>query len=415
MNKPLSGGRIEGFTLVELLVVIAIIGLLAALLLPALEQGKARAIRIECADNLKQIGLAEHLFANDHNGKFSSQVSTNDGGATEYVAAGEAIQSSFYFSYKLFLPLSSSLGTPQTLYCAADLQRWASTNFNRFDNWNLSYAIGVEADPLNSSSILMADRNLPSSRQAPYAPNPTIGFIPSVTDGRWGADLHGYNKGNVLFADNHVEESRNTLLSSEESLNNYLFYPDVTGTPGSLPPGSSGGSGGGGSSGGSGGSSGGSTPGGSSGPSAGAIPSGPPAYSQYNFPLQPNNSPAQNMQPPPARTPTSMPAPNRPVYSLNNQPNHPLNNSEAHPIESDFSNNIDAAAPTLTNPVISILASTNNDAASEMSPESQKIARYLQHVFDWFFLILLLIVLFELWRRWRRKQQKARRAGGYRH
>jgi len=227
--------------------------------------------------------------------------------------------------------------------------------------------------------------------------------------------LHGYNKGNVLFADNHVEESRNTLLSSEESLNNYLFYPDVTGTPGSLPPGSSGGSGGGGSSGGSGGSSGGSTPGGSSGPSAGAIPSGPPAYSQYNFPLQPNNSPAQNMQPPSARTPTSMPAPNRPVYSLNNQPNHPLNNSEAHPIESDFSNNIDAAAPTLTNPVISILASTNNDAASEMSPESQKIARYLQHVFDWFFLILLLIVLFELWRRWRRKQQKARRAGGYRH
>ena len=109
----------------------------------------------------------------------------------------------------------------------------------------------------------------------------------------------------------------------------------------------------------------------------------------------------------------SMPAPNRPIYSLNNQPNHPLNNSVAHPIESDFSNDI-TAAQTLTNPVISLLASTNNEAASEMSPESQKIARYLQHTFDWFFLLLLLIILFELWRRWRRKQEKTRRAGGYR-
>jgi prepilin-type N-terminal cleavage/methylation domain-containing protein len=147
MTTPNPCHKQEAFTLVELLVVIAIIGLLAALLLPVLQQGKVRALRIVCENNLREIGLAHHLFANDHGGKFPTQVSTNDAGSMEYVSAGQQIPGNFYFSYKLFLPLANSLGTPQQLYCPADLERWASTNFNRFNNWNLSYAIGVGSDP----------------------------------------------------------------------------------------------------------------------------------------------------------------------------------------------------------------------------------------------------------------------------
>lgn len=58
-------GRVA-FTLAELLVVIAIIGILVALLLPALAGAKERARRIQCASNLHQIGICLHLYAEEY-------------------------------------------------------------------------------------------------------------------------------------------------------------------------------------------------------------------------------------------------------------------------------------------------------------------------------------------------------------
>jgi prepilin-type N-terminal cleavage/methylation domain-containing protein/prepilin-type processing-associated H-X9-DG protein len=60
----------RAFTLVELLVVIAIIGMLSALLLPSLSKAKASARSVQCLSQMRQIGLAMRLYADDHRDQF---------------------------------------------------------------------------------------------------------------------------------------------------------------------------------------------------------------------------------------------------------------------------------------------------------------------------------------------------------
>jgi len=236
MRATRSRTQVEAFTLIELLVVIAIIAILAALLLPALNQAKGRAKRIQCVSDLKQTGLAFHVFENDHNGKLPTQVSTNDGGSLEFVTSGFQVRGHFYYAFQHFLPLAGALTTPKLLACPADLERWAGTNFNEFNNWNLSYLVGLAPSADLPDAILAADRNFPVCRHTP--PGPTIGYFIAMTNPppRWLTGLH-QNKGNVLFADGRVDESYDAILPSECSVTEYMVYPDVKASPRYSPPG----------------------------------------------------------------------------------------------------------------------------------------------------------------------------------
>lgn len=164
----ISYGRRNGFTLIELLVVIAIIAILAAILMPIFAQAREKARAASCTSNLKQLGTAFHMYANDYDGMLphlwcNAPPAPPDRTLDRYVKNDKVFfcpsdpikGKTFHTSYGRNFKVWGAVDAGYSVMHLADVPTRPIPGNSKWDAWNEIYIL----DEWNNPPTAWVDRN----------------------------------------------------------------------------------------------------------------------------------------------------------------------------------------------------------------------------------------------------------------
>jgi prepilin-type processing-associated H-X9-DG protein len=219
MKPRFTNQKNRAMTLTEVLVIICVVAVLAAMFLSSFFAVRQKATRVNCVNNLKQIGLAYRVWEGDHRGKYPIEVSVTNGGVMELAADGKN-------TWLDYLVMSNELSTPKILICPADTSRFPpATNFTKELIGKISYFVGLDVDQIHPQAFLSGDDNFEIGGVPVKSSLLELSTNVSVA---WTTTRHKFG-GNIGFVDGNVQgmstETLQEALQKNGGFTNRLAIP----------------------------------------------------------------------------------------------------------------------------------------------------------------------------------------------